>query len=82
LRSSVALNRTLRPFEAAARLESFSPAADEISVTHGAVSHQIRSLERRIVTGKLPASAAEQLYALRQHIHFVRNRLLQEQAAR
>jgi hypothetical protein len=28
----------------------------------------------------LPASAAEQLYVLRQHMHFVRNRLLQEQA--
>ena len=39
---------TLRAFEAAARLESFSRAADEISVTHGAVSHQIRSLEREL----------------------------------
>jgi LysR family glycine cleavage system transcriptional activator len=39
---------TLRAFEAAARLESFSRAADEISVTHGAVSHQIRSLERAL----------------------------------
>lgn len=41
---------TLRAFEAAARLESFSRAADEISVTHGAVSHQIRSLERALGT--------------------------------
>ena len=39
---------TLRAFEAAARLESFSRAADEISVTHGAVSHQMRSLEREL----------------------------------
>ncbi|HZS70076.1 MAG TPA: transcriptional regulator GcvA [Burkholderiales bacterium] len=39
---------TLRAFEAAARLESFSRAADEISVTHGAVSHQIRALERAL----------------------------------
>ncbi|MGI9026299.1 MAG: transcriptional regulator GcvA [Burkholderiaceae bacterium] len=35
----------LRAFEAAARLESFSRAADEIHVTHGAVSHQVRALE-------------------------------------
>src|SRR5947199_8057971 len=35
----------LRAFEAAARLESFSRAADEIFVTHSAVSHQIKSLE-------------------------------------
>jgi LysR family glycine cleavage system transcriptional activator len=41
---------SLRAFEAAARLESFSRAADEISVTHGAVSHQIRSLERALGT--------------------------------
>ena len=36
----------LRAFEAAARLESFSRAADELHVTHGAVSHQVRALER------------------------------------
>ena len=35
----------LRPFEAAARLESFSRAADELHLTHGAVSHQVRALE-------------------------------------
>jgi len=35
----------LRAFEAAARLESFSRAADELHVTHGAVSHQVRALE-------------------------------------
>ena len=35
----------LRAFEAAARLESFSQAADEIHVTHGAVSHQVKGLE-------------------------------------
>ncbi|MGH3850462.1 MAG: transcriptional regulator GcvA, partial [Pseudonocardiaceae bacterium] len=35
----------LRAFEAAARLESFSRAADEIHVTHGAVSHQVKALE-------------------------------------
>ena len=36
---------SLRPFEAAARLESFSRAAEEIHVTHGAISHQIKALE-------------------------------------
>lgn len=35
----------LRAFEAAARHESFSRAADELAVTHSAVSHQIRDLE-------------------------------------
>jgi LysR family glycine cleavage system transcriptional activator len=36
---------TLRAFEAAARLESFALAANELCVTHGAVSRQIRALE-------------------------------------
>lgn len=35
----------LRAFEAAARLGSFSAAADELHVTHGAVSRQVRGLE-------------------------------------
>lgn len=38
----------LRAFEAAARLQSFSRAADEIHVTHGAVSHQVRTLEAHV----------------------------------
>ncbi len=38
----------LRPFEAAARLESFSRAADELHLTHGAVSHQVRALEAHL----------------------------------
>ena len=38
---------------------------------------RLDEIERRIITGKVPASAAEQLYVLRQHVHFVRNRLLQ-----
>lgn len=41
---------TLRPFEAAARLESFSKAADELHLTHGAVSHQVRALEEHLGT--------------------------------
>lgn len=39
---------TLPVLEAAARLESFSAAAEELHVTHGAVSHQIRSLENHL----------------------------------
>jgi LysR family glycine cleavage system transcriptional activator len=35
----------LRALEAAARLRSYSRAAEELHVTHGAVSHQIRRLE-------------------------------------
>jgi LysR family transcriptional regulator, glycine cleavage system transcriptional activator len=35
----------IKAFEAAARLGSFSRAAEELSVTHGAVSRQIRLLE-------------------------------------
>ncbi|HWB49551.1 MAG TPA: transcriptional regulator GcvA [Stellaceae bacterium] len=35
----------LRAFEAAARLQSFSRAADELNVTPAAISHQIRALE-------------------------------------
>jgi LysR family glycine cleavage system transcriptional activator len=40
----------LRPFEVAARLESFSRAAEELHVTHGAVSHQVRALEEHLGT--------------------------------
>ena len=38
----------LRSFEAAARLESVSQAADELHVTHGAVSRQLRALEEEL----------------------------------
>jgi LysR family transcriptional regulator, glycine cleavage system transcriptional activator len=40
----------LRPFEAAARLESFTRAAHELHLTHGAVSHQVRALEEHLGT--------------------------------
>lgn len=40
--------QTLRCFEAAARHGSFTVAADELCITHSAVSHQIRSLEESI----------------------------------
>lgn len=39
---------TLRSFEAAARLLSFSKAADELFVTHGAVSRAIKHLEEHL----------------------------------
>lgn len=39
---------------------------------------RLDEIERRIITGRLPASVAEQLYVLRQHIHFVRSRILQD----
>ncbi len=38
----------LRAFEAAARHESFSLAAQEIHLTHGAISHQVRQLEQEL----------------------------------
>jgi len=40
--------QTLRAFDAAARHGSYSAAADELGVTHGAVSHRIRELEERL----------------------------------
>lgn len=40
--------QTLRAFEAAGRLRSYSRAADELGVTHGAISHRIRELEMRL----------------------------------
>lgn len=42
--------QTLRAFEAAGRLQSYSRAGDEIGLTHGAVSRRIRDLEAQ--TGK------------------------------
>jgi LysR family transcriptional regulator, glycine cleavage system transcriptional activator len=39
---------TLRAFEAAARLASFSRAAEEIHLTPSAISHQIRALEESL----------------------------------
>ena len=38
----------LKSFEAAARLGSFSRAAEENFVTHGAVSHQVKALEEMV----------------------------------
>jgi LysR family glycine cleavage system transcriptional activator len=38
----------LRAFEAAARHQNFSRAGEELHVTHGAISHQVRSLEEEL----------------------------------
>jgi LysR family glycine cleavage system transcriptional activator len=59
----------LRALEAAARHRSYSRAADELAVTHGAVSQQIRKLEaelgaplfRRHGNGMIPTPAALRL---------------------
>lgn len=40
--------QTLRAFEAAGRLNSYSKAAEELGLTHGAVSHRIRELEEQL----------------------------------
>lgn len=40
--------QTLRCFEAAARLGSFTLAAEEMCITHSAISHQIRTLEESV----------------------------------
>ncbi|HYD72209.1 MAG TPA: LysR family transcriptional regulator, partial [Candidatus Binatia bacterium] len=40
--------QTLRAFAAAGRLKSYSKAAEELGLTHGAVSHRIRELEQRV----------------------------------
>lgn len=45
--STLALN-ALRSFEAAARLGSFKTAAEELSVTPAAISHQVKALEARL----------------------------------
>ncbi|MGE0581520.1 MAG: transcriptional regulator GcvA [Steroidobacteraceae bacterium] len=63
--------QTLRAFEAAARLESYSAAAQELDVTHGAISHRIRELEaqlgitlfRRVGRSMSPTREAVTLFA-------------------
>ena len=40
--------QTLRAFEAAVRLQSFTRAADELALTQGAVSQHIRALEAQL----------------------------------
>jgi LysR family glycine cleavage system transcriptional activator len=42
------LLNALKSFEAAARQESFTRAAEELNVTQGAVSHQVKALEQEL----------------------------------
>ena len=42
---------------------------------------RLREMERSIISRKMPGSHAEQVYLLRQHIGFVRERLSQSGAA-
>ena len=49
--------QTLRAFEAAGRLKSYSKAAEELGLTHGAVSHRIRELEQRLGVTLFSATA-------------------------
>src|SRR5688572_7861780 len=42
--------RAIAAFEAAARHQSFSRAAEELNLTHGAISHAIKGLEERLGT--------------------------------
>jgi LysR family transcriptional regulator, glycine cleavage system transcriptional activator len=61
----------IKAFEAAARLGNFTRAADELNVTHGAVSRQIRLLEdwfgvrlfRRTSRSAVPTQAGTELLA-------------------
>ncbi|WP_420992321.1 LysR substrate-binding domain-containing protein [Cupriavidus sp. 30B13] len=47
-RSRIPPLQTLRAFETAVRLQSFTRAADELALTQGAVSQQVRALEARL----------------------------------
>jgi hypothetical protein len=38
---------------------------------------RLDEIERRVITVKLPSSVAEQVYVLRQHLQFVRSRIVQ-----
>lgn len=64
--------QTLRAFDAAARHGSYTAAAAELGVTHGAVSHRIRELEERLDTrlfrrsGRLMAPTREAVGLLSQ----------------
>lgn len=48
MRSRIPSLNALRTFEAAARAGSFKSAADELCVSHSAVSHQIKQLEHEL----------------------------------
>lgn len=50
---------TLRAFEAIGRLRSFTLAADELHLTHSAISHQMRALESSLRTVLIDRSRRE-----------------------
>jgi len=67
----------LKAFEAAARHESFTRAAEELAVTQGAISHQVKGLETRLGL-KLFAREAQRLVitdAGREYLEVVRDAL-------
>jgi LysR family glycine cleavage system transcriptional activator len=76
----------LRTFEAAARHLNFSRAADELHVTHGAISHQMKALEahlgialfRREGRQMVLTDAGQQLH---EHVHDALQRLKRGVAA-
>jgi TRAP-type uncharacterized transport system substrate-binding protein len=43
-----------------------------------ALLERLAEVEKTVINGKIPGAYANQLYVLRQHIHFVRQRLLRE----
>ncbi|AGK46766.1 bacterial regulatory helix-turn-helix, lysR family protein [Burkholderia thailandensis MSMB121] len=68
-RSRIPPLQTLRAFEAAVRLQSFTRAADELALTQGAVSQHVRALEAQLGhplftrerNGAVPTQAAHAL---------------------
>lgn len=69
----------LRAFDATARLGSMTRAADTLNVTHGAISRQIRQLEKQLGTalfsrahGKLTLTKTGQTLAHQAHESFAR----------
>ncbi|TCM15723.1 LysR family glycine cleavage system transcriptional activator [Novosphingobium sp. PhB165] len=68
---------TLRALEAAARLRSFSRAAEELGVTHGAISHRVREVEQRLGAAMFErqGNSMEPSMALRQILPTVRQSL-------
>jgi len=77
----------LKAFEAAARHESFTRAADELCVTRGAVSHQVKALEaelgfplfhrerQRLVITEAGRAAAERRRPHRHHVAELRRQV-------
>jgi LysR family glycine cleavage system transcriptional activator len=85
---------SLRAFEAAARHQSLSRAADELAVTHGAISRQVAKLEefldaklferrnQQVILTKKGAAYAARLQLLFDEIHDITARQFDTQADR